>query len=116
MACRGTLPAVVHLLMFLAFDGTCVAGIRANSTDCRCKLRITAHVRRGRPAQVSTVHVEADAIRQSGHLSLTQAGIRTLLASLSTSNTGIDTVLKFSLRHKTSSLSGTYADRAGLAT
>jgi hypothetical protein len=83
------------LVMLRAFVRACIADIRAQLAHIRAELRAPAHEGRGRPAHVSAIPVEPDAIDHHLNVSFGQASLAAVPAHLSAPGAGIDTRLKF---------------------
>jgi hypothetical protein len=103
--------AMVHL-EFPALGSTGFANIRTNSTNLLCKLRAATRVRRGRPANLSAVLVESNALGHFGQIAFTEAGIRAMFALLGASHARFDTGLILVMGHDLVSVSCKCLDRS----
>jgi hypothetical protein len=87
-------------LMFPAFHPTRFADFCANLAERRRKLRTAAHQRRGGPAGLRAVFVEADALRHHFYVPFRKACVATMFARLSATDTSFDTRLVLRVSHR----------------
>jgi len=76
-----------------------VAYVGAHSANVLHEPGIAAHEAGGRPADLGAVVVEPNALGHFGNVLFPKAGIRTVLALLSTVDASVDTILMFFVGH-----------------
>jgi len=81
----------MFVVMLRAFIRTRIADIRTKLTNVGAELRSAAHEGRGRPAHVSAIAIEANAIGHRLDVGFPKTGLTAVPASLRAPGTGIDT-------------------------
>jgi hypothetical protein len=76
----GTSPAMVHVLVLLAFLRAIVAGVRAQLAEFGCPLAAAGHDDGCRPAELRALEVECNTPREHLHVGFVQTGSGTMLA------------------------------------
>jgi len=99
MTCLGTALAMFRFVLF-AFSAARIANVGTEAANVLGEVRAPAHKRRGHPADFGTVPVKPDTFGHDSDILFAQAGVRTVLASLSTFHAGFDTGLVLFVGHE----------------